>query len=331
MTHGPLADLSETVVKSWFQNGDLDPYSPAQDRIVRYYIRRLVERKCGTNCPQLDDISQELLLRIRSSLASMQLNPDENGIAVLERIIRYQAGHAISTALEKSGKPMKRDFGLVITETKPKHPNPGMKSRVVVKDVLPGSAADSAGIMRNDIIVGINETKIVTKKEYTTAVEAQSKKSRYKLTLTRGHERLHTTLTSADRDHDYTYREAPPDALENLCIETVSEEEKLLSVLAARAALDRMKNEKAKRAFELHCLAGMTYSQMIELDKDCFCNENYCSVLVGRGFKEAGMNLEEYATEKLKYWSTSVTKEQKAIYRRIQKDARKLVKRFEKY
>jgi site-specific recombinase XerD len=232
----------------------------------------------------------------------------------------------------RSGKPMRRDFGLIVSETEVEHTNSGSRTGVKVKDVLPGSAADRAGIMKKDVIVEIDGATIATKEQFRTAMRSELSKSGFRLTLQRAEDEYsYATLFSADRHHDYTYRETTLDVSEIPHVEGMSEEATLLSVLAARTVLGRMKNKKAKRAFELHYLDGLSYSQMVELDKDYFRNENNCCVLAKRGFKEAAFLLEEYASELLKHWSTVLTKEQRTIYRGICEEARQLVKRFEKY
>jgi hypothetical protein len=270
-------------------------------------------------------------IRIAGSLRAKRGEPDEDSIVTLAKIINFQLPFAIWKVIDSSGKPMKRDCGLVLRETAVADPIHGTTTKVVVKGTVECSAADTAGIQTGDVIFKLDDKEIRTKQQFYTMIRKQSAESIRKLILIRDGEKMTVELPASAGGGDCTYRETVPDVLDSPRIEGMSQRDVLFRTLLAKEALDRMKDSKAKRAFVEHYLDGQSHAEMVKRDKEFYKSENNCCVLSNRGFGQAARLLEECAKEKLMLLGRILSKGEMAIYWAIIDESRELQKKFEKY
>ena len=76
----------------------------------------------------------------------------------------------------------------------------GVKEGVLVRSVSKDSAAEKAGLKAGDVIMKIDDTKVATPREITSAIRALRSKNTFPVTVVRNHKEMTVSVTvSADR------------------------------------------------------------------------------------------------------------------------------------
>ena len=76
----------------------------------------------------------------------------------------------------------------------------GVKEGVLVRSVSKDSAAEKAGLKAGDVIMKIDDTKVTTPREITSAIRALRSKNTFPVTVVRNHKEMTVSVTvSADR------------------------------------------------------------------------------------------------------------------------------------
>jgi serine protease Do len=76
----------------------------------------------------------------------------------------------------------------------------GVKEGVLIRSVNKGSAAEKAGLKAGDVILKIDEAKVTTPREITSAIRNLKDKQTFPVTVSRNHKEMSVSVTvEADR------------------------------------------------------------------------------------------------------------------------------------